>query len=116
MELKIRNGDYVALENGGMETVDGSAELIQRVLYRLTARREGFPFIPTLGSTLHQLGRVSARERTSAAEAAVREALREEAELDVAGVTLENAAQGLYTLRIALRYKGDPIEVALTIQ
>ena len=105
MELKIRNGDYVALENGGMETVDG-----------LTARREGFPFIPTLGSTLHQLGRVSARERTSAAEAAVREALREEADLDVAGVTLENAAQGLYTLRIALRYKGDPIEVALTIQ
>ena len=49
MELKIRNGDYVALENGGMEMVEGSAELIQRVLYRLTARREGFPFIPTLG-------------------------------------------------------------------
>ena len=62
MELKIRNGDYVALENGGMEMVEGSAELIQRVLYRLTARREGFPFIPTLGSTLHQLGRVNARE------------------------------------------------------
>lgn len=61
MELKIRNGDYVALENGGMEMVEGSAELIQRVLYRLTARREGFPFIPTLGSTLHQLGRVNAR-------------------------------------------------------
>ena len=39
MELKIRNGDYVALENGGMEMVEGSAELIQRVLYRLTARR-----------------------------------------------------------------------------
>ena len=41
MELKIRNGDYVALENGGMEMVEGSAELIQRVRYRLTARREG---------------------------------------------------------------------------
>ena len=61
MELKIRNGDYVALENGGMEMVEGSAELIQRVLYRLTARREGFPFISTLGSTLHQLGRVNER-------------------------------------------------------
>ena len=56
MELKIRNGDYVALENGGMEMVEGSAELIQRVLYRLTARREGFPFIPTLGSTLSWVG------------------------------------------------------------
>ena len=95
MELKIRNGDYVALENGGMEMVEGSAELIQRVLYRLTARREGFPFIPTL---------------------AVREALHEEEDLDVTGVTLDNAAQGLYTLRVALQYKGDPIEVALTIQ
>ena len=112
MELKIRNGDYVALENGGMEMVEGSAELIQRVLYRLTARREGFPFIPTLGSTLHQLGRVNARECGSAAEAAVREALHEEEDLDVTGVTLDNAAQGLYTLQ----YKGDPIEVALTIQ
>ena len=94
MELKIRNGDYVALENGGMEMVEGSAELIQRVLYRLTARREGFPFIPTLGSTLHQLGRVNARECSSAAEAAVREALHEE-DLDVTGVTLDKAAQGL---------------------
>ena len=116
MELKIRNGDYVALENGGMEMVEGSAELIQRVLYRLTARREGLPFIPTLGSTLHQLGRVNARECGSAAEAAVREALHEEEDLDVTGVTLDNAAQGLYTLRVALQYKGDPIEVALTIQ
>ena len=115
MELKIRNGDYVALENGGMEMVEGSAELIQRVLYRLTARREGFPFIPTLGSTL-QLGRVNAQECSSAAEAAVREALHEEEDLDVTGVTLDNAAQGLYTLRVALQYKGDPIEVALTIQ
>ena len=115
MELKIRNGDYVALENGGMEMVEGSAELIQRVLYRLTARRDGFPFIPTLGSTLHQLGRVNARECSSAAEAAVREALHEE-DLDVTGVTLDNAAQGLYTLCVALQYKGDPIEVALTIQ
>ena len=32
------------------------------------------------------------------------------------GVTLDNAEQGLYTLRVALQYKGDPIEVALTIQ
>ena len=42
--------------------------------------------------------------------------LHEEEDLDVTGVTLDNAAQGLYTLRVALQYKGDPIEVALTIQ
>lgn len=116
MELKIKNGDYVANGSGGMERVSGSAELIQRVLYKLTARREGFPFLPELGSELYRLGIAAQRQRDSAAEQAVREALQEETELEITAVTLSDAGEGLYTLKVYLTYQGQNLEVALTIQ
>ncbi len=116
MELKIRNGDYVTDGSGGLEHVSGSAELIQRVLYKLTARREGFPFIPELGSELYRLGTAAQRRRVSAAEQAVREALQDENDLEVTAVTLTDAGEGLYTLQVYLTYQGQNLEVALTIQ
>lgn len=116
MELKIRNGDYVANGSGGLEHVSGSAALIQRVLYKLTARREGFPFIPELGSELYRLGATAQRQRDSAAEQAVREALQEETDLEVTAVTLADTGEGLYTLQVYLTWQGQNLEVALTIQ
>lgn len=116
MELKIRNGDYVADGRGGAERLSGSAELIQRVLYRLTARREGFPFLPELGSTLYRLGTAAPKQRSSAAEQAVRQALQEEPDVEVTAVTLAEVGKGLYTLRVYLSYQGQDLEVALTIQ
>ena len=116
MELKIRNGDYVADGSGGMEHVSGSAELIQRVLYKFTAQREGFPFLPELGSTLYRLGITSRKQRDSAAEQAVREALLEETELEVTSVTLTDTNEGLYTLQMYLTWQKQNLEVALTIQ
>ena len=116
MELKIKNGDYVLDGCGGTQRVEGSAELIQRVLYKLTARREGFPFIPELGSELYNLGRTSSKERNSAAEQYVRQALSDETELDVISVSLADTAEGLYTLRVYLSYRGQDPEVGLTIQ
>lgn len=116
MELKIKNGDYVLCADGTAQRLSGSAELIQRVLYKLTARREGFPFIPELGSNLYQLGASASRERAGAAEQAVREALSDEKDLTVTAVALEQAEAGLYTLRVELDYSGQSLEVALTIQ
>ena len=116
MELKIKNGDYVLCADGTQQRLEGSAELLQRVPYKLTARREGFPFIPELGSELYRLGRTAARERGSAAEQAVREALSDETDLEITAVTLTDAGEGLYTLQVCLTYQGQSMDVALTIQ
>lgn len=115
MELKIKNGDYI-LSGGGAETLDGSAELIQRVLYKLTARRAGFPFIPTLGSELYRLGRLTAAERGSAAEQYVCQALSDEEALEVEGVELTDAGEGLYDLKVYLFYNDQKLELKLTVQ
>ena len=116
MELKIRNGDYVICADGTAQQLSGSAELVQRVLYKLTARREGFPFIPELGSNLYQLERSTPRDRAGAAEQAVREALSDEENLEITAVTLTEAEEGLYTLQVHLTCQGQTVEVALTIQ
>ena len=116
MELTIKNGDYVPDGKGGVARRTGSAALLERVIYKLTARREGFPFIPELGSSLYRLGRIAPRERSGAAEEAVREALRDETELEVTKVELSEADGGLYTLRVSLVHQKQLYEVALTVQ
>ena len=63
MTLKIQNGDYVTDGCGGLERVEGTQALLQRVLFRLKARRGQFPFLETLGSRLWQLGQVSSGQR-----------------------------------------------------
>ena len=116
MELKLRNGDYVPGAAGTMERLEGSAALMQRVLYKLTARREGFPFLPQLGSELHLLGRCAANERDSAAELAVRQALSDETDLEITAVELTETSEGLYTLRVFLKWHGQTLEIALAVQ
>ena len=51
---------------------------MEQVLFRLTARRGTFPFLPELGSRLWQLGQLPAARRQSAAEQYVAEALAAE--------------------------------------
>lgn len=58
MELILRNGDYVPDGVGGLRRAAGQEALLQRVLFRLTARRGAFPFWEDLGSRLWQLGRL----------------------------------------------------------
>ena len=87
MELMIRNGDYVA-EGTGLRRVSGREALLQRVLFRLTARRGSFPFRESLGSRLWQLGQLPAAARQTAAKQYVAEALAEEPDVAVESVTL----------------------------
>lgn len=44
MELKLQNGDYVPDGVGGLRRVWGQEALLQRVFYKLMARRGSFPF------------------------------------------------------------------------
>ena len=50
MELKLQNGDYVLDGAARLCRVGGAEALLQRVLFRLSARRGAFPFWGTLGS------------------------------------------------------------------
>ena len=58
MELKIRNGDYIADGIGGERRADGAEALLERALFRLSVRRGSFPFLPAVSYT--HLGRLRA--------------------------------------------------------
>lgn len=103
-ELKIRDGDYRRW-GGGLETVDGAEALLQRVMFRLTARRGAFPFRESLGSRLWQLGRVPAPQRKAAAMQYAAEALRDEA-LTVEDVALQELPDGAIAMTAVLRGGG----------
>lgn len=55
MELMVRDGDYVSDGRGSFRRAEGSAELLQRVLWKLSIRRGCFPPLPGLGSQLYRL-------------------------------------------------------------
>ena len=55
MALLLRDGDYVPDERGGLRTVEGAEEVLQRALFQLQVRRGSFPYGPGLGSALWDL-------------------------------------------------------------
>lgn len=114
MELELKNGDYVADGVGGLRRVGGREALLQRVLFRLTARRGSFPFWQTLGSRLWELGRVPAPERRSAARQYVAEALAEEP-VTVEDVDLEQGTAGAAAVTVRLRYQGESLPVTVEV-
>ena len=100
-ELKIRNGDYLC-RGDRLETVDGTEGLLQRVLFKLSARRGKFPFQEDLGSRLWQLSRIAPSRRQAAATQYVAEALQDEP-LTVENVQIRTRADETMELTAALR-------------
>lgn len=116
MALKIQDGDYVPDGTGGLETVSGAEALVQRVLFRLQARRGGFPFLESLGSRLWRLSAVAAAQRTAAARQYVAEALSDEENLTIRSVALESGEDGASALTVGLEHGGEELAVELTLQ
>lgn len=114
-ELELRNGDYVPDGVGGLRRVMGREALLQRVLFRLTARRGAFPFWENLGSRLGELGKLPAGERPGAARQYVAEALAEEAGIKVESVTLRETGGGRAEVTAELRYEGAALPVTVEI-
>ena len=114
MEVKIHNGDYIPDGLGGVVRCQGTEALLERVLFRLTAKRGAFPFWENLGSRLWALGRVPAPERQAAARQYVTEALSEE---PVTGeeVTLEREEDGTVSVTARLRYEGESLPVTAAV-
>ena len=102
MGLSLRNGDYVLDGTGGLRRAEGREALLERVLFRLTARRGTFPFLPELGSRLWQLGQLSAAQRQSAAEQYVAEALAE-------------SGGGRARVTASMTWRGDSLSVTVEV-
>ena len=114
MELRLRNGDYVPDGVGGLLRAEGREALLQRVLFKLTARRGAFPFLPELGSRLHQLGKVPPAQRQAAAAQYAAEALEGEA-LSVESAALARGAEGSMALTVNCLWRGEPLPVTIEI-
>ena len=114
MENLCVNGDYVPDGTGGLRRLEGNQALVQRVLFRLKARRRSFPFWDSLGSRLWRLGTLPRQQRQAADRQFVAEALAEE-DLTVESVELEE--QGDRTVLTArLTWEGQTLAVTLDIQ
>lgn len=114
MEWKLMEGDYVPDGSGGLTALSGGEEVLARVLFRLTARRGALPFLPRLGSRLYQLGRERPSARQSLAAQYVAEALREEPQLSVNSVELEQSGpSGLLTVR--LNWQGEELTAQVPV-
>lgn len=114
MEPRIQNGDYIPDGLGGVVRSQGADALLERVLFRLTARRGGLSPLPQLGSRLYLLGREPAAQRLSAARQYVAEALAEEA-VTVTDIALAPAEQDRTRLTVQLEYQGTDLSVSLVI-
>ncbi len=114
MEIKLVQGDYVPDGLGGIQRCKGKDALLQRVLFRLTARRGGFPLLPRLGSQLYLLSRESAASRASAAMKFAAEALADE-DVTVTDVTLSPLGEGRIQVAVMLDYRGEDLSILLTV-
>lgn len=116
MELKLKNGDYVPDGAGGVCRAEGKEALLQRVLFRLTARRGQFPFLPEMGSRLYQLcrdGKPSAR--SALARQYTVQALESEEGLTVTDVQWTQLEGSRGHLQVYLEWQGEPLSVSLDI-
>lgn len=115
MELYLKDGDYLPDGKGGFRRAEGREELLQRVLWRLTARRGQFPFLPELGSRLHTLCRAKPSEWESLARQYAAEALEGETELTVTGAEV-GERDGRLGLTLYLDWKGDTLNVKMDLR
>lgn len=113
MELLIQNGDYVPDGKGGFRRALGSDELLQRALFKLTARRGSFPFLPELGSELYRLPREKPSAWQSLARQYAAQALEGE-ELTVEEVQVTPNGRGA-TVKILLEHQGEELPLEVTV-
>ncbi len=113
MERVLKNGDYLPDGAGSLLSVSGGEEALARALFRLTARRGAFPFLPGLGSRLYELSREKPSARQALAEQYVAEALGEE-DVSVQSVELQQQGEG-GVLNVKLLWRGETLtgQVAL---
>ncbi len=114
MEALFIDGDYVPDGWGGFETASGQQETVQRILFKLSARRGGFPLLPELGSRLWMLSREKHSELNSAARQYIAEALEGEG-LILEDVAIAEKDTGEFELTAVFSQEGEEIPVTMDI-
>ena len=108
MERKLSQGDYLPGAQGDFQLLDGAQALLQRVLFRLTARRGGLPFRPNLGSRLYQVLREKPSARQALAAQYAAEALEEETDLKLSRVEWQDTENGGRVV-VRLEWRGETL-------
>ena len=114
MELKLKDRDYVPNGSGGFERVEGARAVLARVLFRLSARRGALPFLPELGSRLHEVLREKPAARLAAAKQYVAQALEQE-DVEITDVKLTDTEQGAQ-LVVSLVWQGEELTVSTQVK
>ena len=109
-EWKLKDGDFVPDGTGDFCRLEGSEAVLQRVLFKLTARRGSFPFLPELGSQLHRLGQEKPAARQALCAQYVRQALADE-NLAVQAVRYEQQGDTA-RVNVTLQWQGQTLEAA----
>ena len=113
VELQWNDGDLVPNGAGDFCRLEGSRALVQRVLFKLSARRGSFPFLPELGSRLHTLGREKPGARPALCAQYVRQALADE-DVTVTDVAYDDLG-GQARVKVYLQWQGQELEVTAQI-
>lgn len=108
-ELQMSNGDFIPDGTGDFCRLEGSQALVQRILFKLTARRGALPFLPKLGSQLHTLTREKQSARQALCVQYVRQALEDE-DVTVTDV-IYTQEQGQAQVKVFLQWQGEALEV-----
>ena len=114
MELRLSDRDYLPDGNGGLVSVAGWEERLERILFQLVVRRGSFSFLPELGSNLHTLLREKAGQRNVLARQYVAQALQDEKDLTVRDVETVHNERGLEVI-VSLDWQGEELDVTLEV-
>ena len=115
MSLLLQNRDYVPDGNGGVTEIQDGDELLGEVLFRLTARRNSFPFLPALGSRMYLLQRAKPSEREKLTLKYAVEALEDLTEVTVAGASVQQENGALW-VSVELLWQGTRLAVTAQLE
>ena len=115
MSLLLQDRDYAPDGNGGVAVARDGDELLGEVLFRLTARRESFPFLPGLGSQMHLLCRAKPSEREGLALRYAVEALEDLTEVTVTGASVRQEGDALW-VSVELLWQGTRLAVTAQLE
>lgn len=115
MDTLLVSGDHYTDARGLPVALEGSRELVQRVLIRLQVRKGSFALDPSLGSELYRLRRSADEQNNRVAMGYVQEALADMPEVSVYGVTCTPTGLDELLVEVELSLSGEEALLEVTV-
>lgn len=109
MSVRLKDGDY---QTG---TADENETLLQEALFRLTARRGNFPFLPGVGSRMYLLRQEKPSAWDTLAGQYAAEALSDLTDVTVTGAQVSRTENGL-AVAVHLLWQGETLTVTAQLE